>query len=140
MFRILLAAYTLLLALAGPAPCCCSMSRLMTVATTCLGSTTPDRATWSDCCAPALVDSEDAGDDSQDGAPQPQHRCECMKSMVCPAPQRTAIVMGECTTAWLEFFLLAPSSESFDAPCANEVRLACFDAVSYTHLTLPTKA
>lgn len=120
MFRIVLATYTLLLALAGPAPCCCSLSRLMTMATTCVGSASADRATWNDCCASGLVDSEDQSDDSSDEkSPNPKHRCPCMKSTTCPVPPRTAIVAGECASDWLDFFLPAHTSE-FVAPCGNE--------------------
>ncbi len=113
MFRVVLAAYYLLLALAGPTPCCCSLSRLMTTITACVSSSDAVRFAWSDCCAPTLDDrAENSSDDSEESPTAPlQQRCECVKNSLCAIPERGIVLPASDSDMLMEFLLLASLNE-----------------------------
>lgn len=113
MFRAVLAAYYLLLALAGPSPCCCSLSRLTTTIAACVESSKTVRSTGSDCCTPSLNSrAENSTDDSEESPIAPQHhRCECLKNAVCAIPERGIVLPASDSGLLMGALLLASLNE-----------------------------
>lgn len=91
MFRIVLAAYMLMLSLTGPTPCCCKLARVaMTIAS--LGKVSnPANVQAFNCCHRQLagaVTGRGSGTGSDDGhtGPKPTGRCKCVKHLCGGVP------------------------------------------------------
>ena len=102
MFRVVLAAYYLLLALAGPTPCCCSLSRVMTTASAWAGVETS--SSDFSCCEPGIEWAAEEGDngESSDEPTPSRPRCGCELKMLCSAPSQVEVSSVEDTRLWME--------------------------------------
>ena len=105
MFRVVLTAYYLLLALAGPTPCCCSLSRLMTTASARAGVELLPSSGFT-CCDPSLGvmagESDDARDQDSDSQAPSRPHCGCEMKMLSSVPSRTELPSSDDTRTWIE--------------------------------------
>ena len=105
MFRVVLAACYLLLALAGPTPCCCSLSRLMTTASAWVGTESLPELS-SRCCEPVVEvtsdESEGTSDQDSDSQAPSRPHCDCEMKLLSNIPSRTELPSTDGFRSWIE--------------------------------------
>lgn len=109
MFRIVLAAYMLMLSLTGPSPCCCTMARFAASVLSAAGADAGQQPPA--CCGGLLAGKSKSQDNQQTPNPSGKH-CKCVKS-VCAnsSPQKLEVVI-DASWSWLDHLSLDHSSTS----------------------------
>jgi len=126
MFRILVATYLMIVAVVGPAACCCTLTRLLTrflPTTSCAPSSAPS------CCQhlPAGKDSMDDTDQEIPSDLPGKSNCPCKESgqgevVVLPTAQDQAREsLARLSSALLTFYLALPIDSVLDWTAASAV-------------------
>jgi len=107
MFRSLLVIYLLLLTLAGPSPCCCTLARFVAMSMSRSQADGQD-VEFNTCCHRHIVDvSHEDKDGCPSGQPSrssngPTQGCKCQKNVCAAAPEHKTHFTVELNRSWLD--------------------------------------
>lgn len=109
MFRVIFAAYLLLLSLTGPVPCCCTLGRFVALATSWVKMSEHKRVQAPACCChrrhSGTSEEQQSGHDSKSRAPSPgdpNPRCSCERNLCNAGPTRQPVFVVDQSRSWLD--------------------------------------
>ncbi len=100
MFRVVLAIYTLMLSLMGPAPCCCTVVRVAATALSAFGMEHYEPACCQEQCVGGREDNSD--DDPSQEMQEPTKHCQCVKNVCEAVPASSTGFTVDTSRSWFD--------------------------------------